>query len=87
MKPLIEVRVADDEFDYSSPGKESGVRLSKILDDEVARFDAWMSKYLNGETILMEKAILKTYLYRKIKQDIDSLESVPVDIIGLVIGK
>lgn len=79
MKPLIDVSIADEEFEGLAVGGETnGRQLARLLDDELARFEAWMIKNLGGGISNFEKAIVKTYLYHKIVGRVDMLEKVPV---------
>lgn len=84
MKPLIEVRIADEELEGLVQGGETnGRQLSRLLDDELARFEAWMIKNLGGGATRLEKAAVKTYLYQKIVGRVDNLESTPIDTLQL----
>ena len=85
MKPIIEVRVAGDEADeLAQGGPVVGPRLSRFLEDELNRFDAWMNSNLQGGLTRMERAAVKTYLYQKIVGRIDDLERKSVDVLELV---
>jgi len=86
MKPLIEVRVADEELEHLTQGEPAnGPQLARLLDDELARFDAWMAKQLNGRLTRMESAIVKTYLYQKIVGRVDSLDTKPIDVLDMAV--
>jgi hypothetical protein len=84
MKPLINVSIADEELEgLASGGEANGRQLSRLLDDELALFEAWMIKNLGGGASSHEKAIVKTYLYKKIVGDVDRLETTRIDVLGL----
>jgi hypothetical protein len=81
MKPLIDVRIADEELESLAQGGEpNGRQLVRLLDDELARFEAWMIKELHGGLVPMERAIVKTYLYQKLVGRVDNLDSKPIDL-------
>ncbi len=84
MKPLIDVSIADEELEGLALGGESnGPQLARLLDDELARFEAWMHKNLGGGLTRLERASVKTYLYHKIVGRVDNLESAPIDPLEL----
>lgn len=44
--------------------------LEREVDEDIAKFDAWFSANVEPTPLIMgEKAILKTYLYWKIKKE------------------
>lgn len=86
MKPLIDVSIADEELESLAQGGESnGPQLARLLDDELARFDAWMNRTLGGPLTRLEKAAVKTYLYQKIVGHVDNLDSRPIDVLELAV--
>lgn len=86
MKPLIEVNIADEEFEGLAQGGEAnGRQLARLLDDEIARFEAWMNKSLGGGMARLERAIVKTYLYHKIVGRVDSLDTAPIDVLDMAV--
>jgi hypothetical protein len=88
MKPLIDVRIADEELEPLAQGGQSfGPQLSRLLDDEMARFEAWMNKNLGGGLTRIERAAVKTYLYQKIVGRVDDLESRPIDVLEVATAK
>ena len=79
MSPVVTVKLADDELEQLSQGGPAyGPKLAKLLDEEVNNFDEWMQRELGGQTIPIERTILKTYLYHKIVGRIDVLERKPL---------
>lgn len=88
MKPLIDVRIADEELEgLAQGGPASGPQLSRLLDDEMARFEAWMNRHLGGGLTRIERAAVKTYLYQKLVGRVDNLESHPIDVLETATAK
>lgn len=86
MKPLIDVSIADEELeDLALGGEANGRQLSRLLDDELTRFEAWMVKELRGGMISSERAIVKTYLYSKIVGRVDNLDSKPINVVDMAV--
>jgi hypothetical protein len=66
MKPLIDVRIADEELEGLAQGGQSfGPQLSRLLDDEMARFEAWMNRSLGGGLTRVERAAVKRTCTRR----------------------
>ncbi len=87
MKPLIDVRITDEELEgLALGGASNGPQLSRLLEDELARFDAWVAKTLGAPLTRFEKAAVKTYLYQKIVGRVDHLESTPIDLTEAAAG-
>jgi hypothetical protein len=87
MKPLIDVRITDEELEsLALGGEENGRQLARLLDDELARFENWVQHRLGGGLTRLEKAAVKTYLYQKIVGRIDGLETVPVDAVEIAVS-
>ena len=88
MKTLVDVRIADEELEgLAQGGPVLGPQLSRLLDDEIARFEAWTLKSLGGSLTRMEKAAVKTYLYQKIVGRVDNLESHPINVLDELVSK
>ena len=87
MKTLIDVRIADEELEGLARGGQVGPQLSRLLDDEMARFEAWTNKALGGGLTRIEKAAVKTYLYQKIVGRVDNLETHSIDVLEHVTAK
>lgn len=84
MKPLINVSIADEELEGLATGGESnGRQLSRLLEDELALFNAWMLRNLGGGLSRYEMAAVKTYLYQKIVGRVDNLPVGKIDALGL----
>lgn len=80
MKPLVNVSIADEELEGLAEGGEAnGRQLARLLDDELALFEAWVIRHLGGKLNRFEKAMVKTYLYHKIVGRVDNLEKAHVD--------
>lgn len=82
MKTLIDVRIVDEELEgLARGGQVLGPQLSRLLDDEMSLFEAWMIKNLGGGMTRMEKAAVKTYLYQKVVGRVDNLETRSIDVL------
>lgn len=86
--PHIKISLADEELEQlAQGGPEFGPRLSRLLDDEVRAFEAELQDELNGGMIPLEKAILKTYLYKRItNRRLDGLDAKPIDVVSDILA-
>lgn len=86
MKPLIEIRIADEEFERLPQGGEEDRKfLARLLEDELTRFDAWAQQQLGGTFTRLERAAVKTYIYQKLVGRVDNLDQKPIDAVELAV--